>query len=398
MAQPPRQVSRLALVPSELYEAEGRVLFETYERAERRIVNLLAEKQGTRPLTRWGKAFQQQQLARIRAIMADLSRRTEAWAVDRLPTLYQHGMAVADNYMMHIDDAAEYARLRTAGVAHDAAVAQINAATGAPPPHLYRGLLEEGLTPEAAIAKLEKDFPGRWGPGGISKAAAPGFVTPMDLSLTAIHQGAIAEVVAANYNPLLTNVYRQETKWNKPWRKLNLETMEEAFTSGLTRVQTQKRILEGMQERGLMEFTDSAGRKWPPKRYANMVARTTSAEASREATYRRLTERGQDLVRVSSHGADDECGPWEGVVLSMGGKTPGYPTVADAESTGLFHPNCGHTPVPYIAGLTGPVEKRTESERKTLVAEKRVEVKEARRRSQRRIRQEKAAKRKGRAA
>ena len=34
--------------------------------------------------------------------------------------------------------------------------------------------------------------------------------------------------------------------------------------------------------------------------------------------------------------------PWQGKVLSITGKTKGYPTLEEAKAAGLFHPNCRH--------------------------------------------------------
>jgi hypothetical protein len=54
---------------------------------------------------------------------------------------------------------------------------------------------------------------------------------------------------------------------------------------------------------------------------------------------------GSDLVRVST-GGDPMCrlcAPWEGVILSVSGKTKGFPTYEQARQAGCFHPNCVHT-------------------------------------------------------
>jgi hypothetical protein len=66
-----------------------------------------------------------------------------------------------------------------------------------------------------------------------------------------------------------------------------------------------------------------------------------------------MRARGHDLAIISGNTAGCEaCAPWEGVVVSIDGATEGYPTLDEAEGDGLFHPNCGHQPDPYIPGLT----------------------------------------------
>lgn len=96
-------------------------------------------------------------------------------------------------------------------------------------------------------------------------------------------------------------------------------------------------------------FEDSAGRQWNMRSYAEMVARTSTMEAHLQGTANRLGELGHDLVKVSRHvGPCEKCAPWEGKILSLTGKTPGFPTLAEAREAGLFHPNCKHAYGLYI--------------------------------------------------
>lgn len=80
------------------------------------------------------------------------------------------------------------------------------------------------------------------------------------------------------------------------------------------------------------------------RHYAKMVARTTSAQAYRKGTEERLKGYGYDLVKVigTSVYPNSPCIPFEGQVLSITGETQGYTSLAEAESQGLFHPNCIH--------------------------------------------------------
>src|SRR5690606_31642181 len=62
---------------------------------------------------------------------------------------------------------------------------------------------------------------------------------------------------------------------------------------------------------------------------------------------------GYDLVYVNDSPEECPiCRLWEGKVLSITGRTPGYPTVDQARADGLWHPNCTHGTSPYIPGLT----------------------------------------------
>ncbi len=105
---------------------------------------------------------------------------------------------------------------------------------------------------------------------------------------------------------------------------------------------TRQTIKGILQEQGLSALKDKAGHTWELDRYAEMLIRTKAVEARNTGLVNRMVENDYDLVQVSSHGADDVCGDWEGEILSLTGKTPDYPTVSDAEADGLFHPNCKH--------------------------------------------------------
>jgi len=100
-----------------------------------------------------------------------------------------------------------------------------------------------------------------------------------------------------------------------------------------------------LAEHGVTGFVDSLGREWSISRYAEMVARTTAREALLQGSINRMIEYNYDLVRISTVGGDrvcEKCRRWEGSVLSLTGKTKGYPTLADARASGLLHPNCRH--------------------------------------------------------
>lgn len=99
-----------------------------------------------------------------------------------------------------------------------------------------------------------------------------------------------------------------------------------------------------------------SGAFWRVGRYAEMLGRTVTAEARRESFRTRYLANGLDVVRVVANGTlHDVCRVWEGELLSLTGATPDLPTVDDARSAGLFHPNCQHRYVAAIgAGVPQP--------------------------------------------
>lgn len=81
--------------------------------------------------------------------------------------------------------------------------------------------------------------------------------------------------------------------------------------------------------------------------YAELVARTTSAEAYRKGAETTILETFDDmgdLVQVNGHTKfpNSPCLPFEDAFLSLTGKTKGYTTLDEAKAQGLFHPNCIH--------------------------------------------------------
>ena len=93
-------------------------------------------------------------------------------------------------------------------------------------------------------------------------------------------------------------------------------------------------------------FTDAAGRVWDTKTYLTMNVRTNAMRVYNDLLVEDMAAATKsDLVRVSRGGDPncDGCGAWEGVILSVSGKTEGFPTYDEAKAAGCFHPNCVHT-------------------------------------------------------
>lgn len=120
-----------------------------------------------------------------------------------------------------------------------------------------------------------------------------------------------------------------------------------------TRRVVAQRALNAFAARGIPSFIDAAGKEWGLATYTEMATRTAATNAARQGRLDRMRERGRDLAVISGSSAGcPDCAPWEGEVVSVDGKTPGYPTLAEAIDAGLFHPNCTHQPDPYMEGVT----------------------------------------------
>lgn len=104
------------------------------------------------------------------------------------------------------------------------------------------------------------------------------------------------------------------------------------------------------------KFIDRRGVEWDTNRYIQMNVRANSMQLYNKQVVDRIVKAtGRDLVRVSNDGRTekhscDACKKWAGRILSVTGKDTGFPTIADAERDGLFHPNCIHTLEPVLEG------------------------------------------------
>ena len=113
------------------------------------------------------------------------------------------------------------------------------------------------------------------------------------------------------------------------------------------REELSEQLLKILKENGITHFYDKAGRKWQIETYVKMRTLTDLVQGERVAFFTRATQYGVDLVRIvhlNLHPQCELCIPFNGKILSINGKTPGYMTIQDAAIQGLFHPNCDHIP------------------------------------------------------
>lgn len=195
-----------------------------------------------------------------------------------------------------------------------------------------------------------------------ANAQLKNFGAPIELSesFNAIHQEAIAALVddtATAFGESLTGVSRSVNNLlGKATRNLITEKMAEGAIGGKS-LRDVKLMIKGLlQEQGIAALKDKGGRTWTLDRYSEMLFRTKTVEARNRGLANRMVEYDYDLVQISSHNSDhEECRIWEGRILSLRGNTKGYPTISQAESEGLFHPNCKHamnTLIPSLARMT----------------------------------------------
>lgn len=112
---------------------------------------------------------------------------------------------------------------------------------------------------------------------------------------------------------------------------------------------------EQLDKRGFVGIIDKAGRHWKPDVYSKMVLRTKMMQSEIAMQQEQALLNGTDLAYIAGPHVDNPCEGWIGVVISLNGRTPGYPTYDYCRATGqVFHPNCQHWVVPLDSIANAP--------------------------------------------
>jgi hypothetical protein len=107
------------------------------------------------------------------------------------------------------------------------------------------------------------------------------------------------------------------------------------------------------------ETVEINGRNYDVAKYASLVARTKTREATVEARHGRLGDLGLDLVAVIGRVSNNFCSAFLGQVFSLSGKHPTYPAYASLPGGGApFHPNCSKSTRPFVEALASPAQLR----------------------------------------
>lgn len=173
------------------------------------------------------------------------------------------------------------------------------------------------------------------------------------------------EVAFGTSNPLFLRVLLEETvdtlssthlvilrRTEDIYRSVIRRAVAQVVTGTTTRLKAAQSALDAFAMRGITGFVDAAGRSWEVASYTDMATRTATARAAINGHGDALRSNGHDLVIVSDAPMEcPRCAPWEGKVLSLSGSAR-YPSLAQAEADGLFHPNCRHSIGAHFPGFT----------------------------------------------
>lgn len=186
-------------------------------------------------------------------------------------------------------------------------------------------------------------------------------------TMSRINEQLVATAVADLQDDLLAVTQNIERKVRTGLRQATQEAMRANLTAGRnTSYDISRDILA--QARAQLGKTletgiiDAGGRRWKPKTYAKMIARTKLLSAHLESTQNEALSNNALYGIISSHAARDYCRFHEGRIVKLAPDAPGnYPTVAELKATGqIFHPNCRHvvTPVRLPENLPTAVRKK----------------------------------------
>jgi hypothetical protein len=138
-------------------------------------------------------------------------------------------------------------------------------------------------------------------------------------------------------------------------RNLIVEASESSYRNAdtFTRRQMTQELMERFADENITGIRYADGRTMNINSYSEMVARSQTGNAAREASMRRAQEYGLDLVQISVHfPCSDLCIDQQGRVYSISGNSDRYPPLEQAISNGLYHVNCKHSQSAYIPGTS----------------------------------------------
>lgn len=142
-------------------------------------------------------------------------------------------------------------------------------------------------------------------------------------------------------------------------RKIGVEITSRKFAEGLTWKETTKLLEQALESEGFYTVPWRDGRgSMRLDSYAELVARTTTAEATNTGTINQADEMGQHLVKMTAHNTTCRvCAPLQGRVYRTQDFPPGdernqFPHIRQGmprwPTYKTVHPNCAHRLLPYV--------------------------------------------------
>lgn len=178
---------------------------------------------------------------------------------------------------------------------------------------------------------------------------------------------ALAQALHGDFGNVTRNILRNV---EDAYRSVQAAAAARILTGAETRRQAAQAAWQRLTDRGIMSFTDRAGRRWRLSSYVEMATRTNAQRAAVTGQVDRLDTIGVNLVLVSDSPQECKlCRPFEGKILRTddgpldvqvehptrdGVMTTvrAYATLDQARAAGLMHPNCRHSVSVYLPGVS----------------------------------------------
>lgn len=133
-----------------------------------------------------------------------------------------------------------------------------------------------------------------------------------------------------------------------------IATASAKMATGVTNTrQAVGEALTAFADNGIDCFIDRAGHHWTMENYSEMAVLTAIERSTVSGYVDTMQSYGYDLAIIDGHaGSCPICAAWEGVIVSVSGENPDYPSLGDAENDGCFHPRCMHGISTYYPGIS----------------------------------------------
>lgn len=167
----------------------------------------------------------------------------------------------------------------------------------------------------------------------------------------AIHLEAVEELVQKSMGDMTAAIRTAQLSAGLAVEKALQGIRDDLVTGALkgdSRAMITNRVMKTFLKEGTTSFITSDGKSLPLDFYASTVVRTKNRDASVTGSRNRFIDAGQDLVMIVGNGDGCAyCAQFHGMVLSLEGKTEGFPLAEDFDLP-PFHPNCDCGERPFV--------------------------------------------------
>jgi len=229
-----------------------------------------------------------------------------------------------------------------------------------------------------AILRELNRYGNAWTTATITKSAKDGVASTLfSLGLAETYEDAIKiarfnslnkplveALIADTQADLLAVTQNVERKTRAAVRQATADVLRTNTAAGINGTQTlQQELTKGIRKKlgsaADTAIVDAVGRRWKLNTYTEMLVRTKTMEAHKEATINEALGNDSQYAVISRHGAKDACSKWEGKVVALTPDAPGdFPYYGDLPRSEIFHPNCKHLLTPVRRPDRLPVDLR----------------------------------------